>query len=101
MSHRDGCIHPGDTIAFVDTRGTTWFGQALSGVRDAAWPTIRVRIGSIAREVPARDVTPWPESPPPTTYLQPVTHVESRLWARGLARRRGGLREERAFGIAL
>jgi hypothetical protein len=54
-------IEAGDTVTFVDTRGTTWFGVAEGPVQPGRkWPVIRVRIGRRVADVPARDVNPWP-----------------------------------------
>ncbi|WP_028937468.1 hypothetical protein [Pseudonocardia spinosispora] len=54
-------ITTGDTVAFVDAEGITWFGIAKGEVQSTApWPVIRVQIGSRIQQVPARDVIAWP-----------------------------------------
>jgi hypothetical protein len=54
-------IDPGDEVAFVDRRGITWFGVAVTGIRHIGrWPTVGVKIAGRVVEVPARDVDCWP-----------------------------------------
>lgn len=75
-------ITTGDTVAFVDAEGITWFGIAQGEVVSTApWPVIRVQIGSRIQQVPARDVIAWPSpdaisrQPRPPAQRRPVRRV--------------------------
>ena len=54
-------VKAGARIAFVDDCGVTWFGVAVTDVKETErWPVVLIEIGSRRLEVPARDVTLWP-----------------------------------------
>jgi hypothetical protein len=54
-------VMTGDGVAYVDDAGVTWFGVAVTAIRNTRrWPVVLVEIGSRRVEVPARDVTAWP-----------------------------------------